>query len=57
MVVYLLQYLDSDNTSKKGGETFRSKLLSDGQSNSSEVFHCNVGSSEVLKESNKPKKD
>ena len=47
--------LDSDKTSKNGGETFRSKLLSEGQSNSSELLHCKVPpSSEVPNESNRP---
>ena len=47
--------LDSDKTSKNGGETFRSKLLSEGQSNSSELLHCNVpASSEVPNESKRP---
>lgn len=48
--------LDSVKISKNGGETLRSNELSEGQSSSSDVFHCNDGSgSDVLKESNKPK--
>ena len=48
--------LDSVKISKNGGETLRSNELSEGQSSSSEVFHCKDGSgSDVLKESNKPK--